>query len=165
MRPAGRTNLEVEVLYGPDRGNLDGLHDFRVLCNFFKPLPQCLRRGDFLQAKGHKEEFIIAKLSDVVKISFPLGQKAANRTQYAVILDNCIRGFPVQASGDLKMPKIRRVERATSSSSVFFLQFDIIIGVLLIEYDMFWRAAKDWQLMEKYCVKGPEVMVNKFIYF
>jgi len=68
------------------------------LCNLFKPLPQCLRRWNFVQAKGQGEEFIIGKLSDVVKISFPLSQQAANGTQYLVILDSCIRGFPVQTS-------------------------------------------------------------------
>jgi len=40
----------------------------------------------------------LGKLSDVVKISFPLSQQAANGTQYDVILDSCIREFPVQTS-------------------------------------------------------------------
>ena len=69
-----------------------------VLCYLFEPLPQCFRRGNFLQVKGQEKKIIIGKLSDVVKISFPLNQQAANRTQYVVILDSCIRGFPVQTS-------------------------------------------------------------------
>ena len=90
--------FHVGFLPNQTRANLDGLHDFAGLVLSFHTLPQCFRRGNFAQAKGQGEEFIIGKLSDVVIISFPLSQQAANRTQYVVILDSCIRGFPVQTS-------------------------------------------------------------------